>query len=106
VPARRGRRTNEQGGALSNERAAEVMRAYLLGDIDEADARRFFEVYEEDIVTRMMRSPDRLSRWAGEMLPTSNEEQRRAAQRRLDAAKDWQRRILRENARRQEVEQE
>jgi hypothetical protein len=74
------------------------MRSYLLGDIDEADARKFFEVYEEEIVSRMMRSPDGLSRWAGAMVSASDEEHRQAAQRRLEAAKEWQRRVLREKA--------
>jgi len=84
--------------SLSEERAAQVMRAYLLGELDEADAKKFFEVYEEEIVSRMMRSPERLSRWAGAMVSASDDEHRQAAQRRLEAAKAWQRRILRENA--------
>jgi hypothetical protein len=90
------RRERASSSSFSDAKAAQVVRDYLLGLISEVDAHEFFEAYEEKIVSRMMRSPEGVAGWAHLMGSVRDERERQAVQARLEAAKAWQRRILRE----------
>ena len=92
-----GRRGRKSGSSsFSEAKAAQVVRDYLLGLISEDDAREFFEAYEEEIVSRMMRSPEGVAGSADLMGSVRDEGERQEVQARLAAAKAWQRRVLRE----------
>ena len=73
-----------------------MARDYLLGLVSEDEAQQFFEAYREEIVSRMMRSPESLAGWADAVGSVDDEQERRAVRERLEAAKAWQRRIMRE----------
>src|SRR2546422_504040 len=91
-----GRREGGSGRPFSDVRAAQVLRDYLLGLMSEDEAREFFEAYEEEIVLRMMRSSEGVSGWAHLLGSVRDEHERQAVQARLEAAKAWQRRVMRE----------
>jgi hypothetical protein len=91
-----GRHERASGHSFSDAEAAQVVRNYMLGLISEDDAREFFEAYEEEIVSQMMRSPESVAGWAHLMGSVRDERERQAVQVNLEAAKAWQRRILRE----------
>ena len=94
-----GSRRRERGSdrPFSDAEAAQVVRNYLLGLMAEEDAREFFEAYHVEIVSRMMRSSEGVGGFAHLMSTVRDERERQAVQARLELAKAWQRRILRES---------